>query len=89
MTAGTGVVVGSMALVEQTPWIMNGTLRENILFGRDYDEGYYNKVIFACALVEDIDNWAKKDLTVIGERGINISGGQKARLALARAITNH
>ncbi|KAJ1791864.1 ATP-binding cassette glutathione S-conjugate transporter ycf1 [Coemansia sp. RSA 2399] len=86
MTAGTGAVVGSMALVEQTPWIMNGTLRENILFGRDYNEEYYNKVISACALAEDINNWAKKDLTVIGERGINISGGQKARLALARAV---
>ncbi|KAJ2564465.1 ATP-binding cassette glutathione S-conjugate transporter ycf1, partial [Coemansia sp. RSA 1813] len=86
MTGGTGAVVGSMALVEQTPWIISGTLRENILFGREYDEDYYNKVIYVCALTEDISNWANKDMTLIGERGINISGGQKARLALARAI---
>ncbi|KAJ2657753.1 hypothetical protein IWW48_004359 [Coemansia sp. RSA 1200] len=86
MTQGTGAVVGSLALVEQRPWIMSGTLRDNILFGRDYDEGFYNKVIHACALFEDINNWANKDLTKIGERGFNISGGQKARLALARAV---
>ncbi|KAJ2216201.1 ATP-binding cassette glutathione S-conjugate transporter ycf1, partial [Coemansia sp. RSA 487] len=86
MTGGTGAVVGSMALVEQTPWIMSGTLRENILFGQEYDEEYYKKVIYACALTEDINNWINKDLTLIGERGINISGGQKARLALARAV---
>ncbi|KAJ1664663.1 ATP-binding cassette glutathione S-conjugate transporter ycf1 [Coemansia sp. RSA 1646] len=86
MTCGTGAVVGSMALVEQTPWIMSGTLRDNILFGREYDEDYYNKVIYACALTEDINNWANRDMTLIGERGINISGGQKARLSLARAV---
>ncbi|KAJ2567334.1 hypothetical protein IW140_004547 [Coemansia sp. RSA 1813] len=86
MTKGTGSVVGSIALVEQTPWIMNGSLRENILFGREYDQEFYNKVIFSCALSDDISNWKNGDQTVIGERGINISGGQKARLALARAV---
>ncbi|KAJ1662914.1 hypothetical protein EV178_005461 [Coemansia sp. RSA 1646] len=86
MTKGTGSVVGSIALVEQVPWIMNGTLRENILFGREYDQEFYNKVIFSCALSDDISNWKNGDQTVIGERGINISGGQKARLALARAV---
>ncbi|KAJ2087988.1 hypothetical protein IW138_004585 [Coemansia sp. RSA 986] len=86
MTKGTGSVVGSIALVEQTPWIMNGTLCENILFGREYDQEFYNKVIFSCALSDDVSNWKNGDQTVIGERGINISGGQKARLALARAV---
>ncbi|KAJ2749088.1 ATP-binding cassette glutathione S-conjugate transporter ycf1, partial [Coemansia sp. BCRC 34490] len=86
MTKGTGAVVGSIALVEQKPWIMSGTLRENILFGRDYDEEFYNKVVFACAFSEDIANWKDGDRTRIGERGMNISGGQKARLALARAV---
>ncbi|KAJ2506863.1 ATP-binding cassette glutathione S-conjugate transporter ycf1, partial [Coemansia sp. RSA 1939] len=86
MTKGTGAVVGSIALVEQKPWIMSGTLRENILFGRDYDEEFYNKVVFSCALSEDIANWKNGSETRIGERGMNISGGQKARLALARAV---
>ncbi|KAJ2084757.1 ATP-binding cassette glutathione S-conjugate transporter ycf1, partial [Coemansia sp. RSA 986] len=86
MTKGAGSVVGSIALVEQTPWIMNGSLRENILFGREYDQEFYNKVIFSCALSDDVSNWKNGDQTVIGERGINISGGQKARLALARAV---
>ncbi|KAJ2564079.1 ATP-binding cassette glutathione S-conjugate transporter ycf1, partial [Coemansia sp. RSA 1813] len=86
MTKGAGSVVGSIALVEQTPWIMSGSLRENILFGREYDQEFYNKVIFSCALSDDVANWKNGDQTVIGERGINISGGQKARLALAHAV---
>ncbi|KAJ1993244.1 Multidrug resistance-associated protein 1 [Coemansia umbellata] len=86
MTQGSGSVFGSIALLEQSPWIMNGTVRINILFGREYDEEYYNKVLYACALVEDINAWKDGDQTVIGERGINISGGQRARLALARTI---
>ncbi|KAJ2513334.1 hypothetical protein H4217_006398 [Coemansia sp. RSA 1939] len=86
MTKGTGAVVGSIALVEQTPWVMSGTLRKNILFGRDYDEEFYNKVVFACALSEDIANWKDGDRTRIGEHGMNVSGGQKARIALARAV---
>ncbi|KAJ1887854.1 ATP-binding cassette glutathione S-conjugate transporter ycf1, partial [Coemansia sp. IMI 209127] len=86
MTKGSGAVFGSIALMEQTPWIMNDTVRKNILFGRDYDEAHYNRVVDACALAEDISNWTGGDQTIIGERGINISGGQKARLALARTV---
>ncbi|KAJ2402915.1 ATP-binding cassette glutathione S-conjugate transporter ycf1 [Coemansia sp. RSA 2559] len=86
MTKGSGAVFGSIALMEQTPWIMNDTVRKNILFGRDYDEDHYNRVVDACALVEDISNWRGGDQTVIGERGINLSGGQKSRLALARTV---
>ncbi|KAI8317865.1 hypothetical protein GQ54DRAFT_249819, partial [Martensiomyces pterosporus] len=72
--------------VEQSPWIMNGTLRDNITFGREFDEDLYWRVVHACALMSDIDVWPERDLTEIGDRGINISGGQKARLALARAV---
>ncbi|KAJ1992033.1 hypothetical protein GGI25_005694 [Coemansia spiralis] len=86
MTQGSGAVFGSIALLEQSPWIMNDTVRANILFGRDYDEEYYKRVLYACALIDDINIWKSGDQTVIGERGINISGGQKARLALARTI---
>ncbi|KAJ2804773.1 Multidrug resistance-associated protein 1, partial [Coemansia helicoidea] len=86
MTAGTGGVAGSIAYLEQSPWIMNDTMRANVLFGRQYDAEFFIKVIHACALTEDIAMWPDADLTVIGERGINISGGQRARLALARTL---
>jgi len=77
---------GKVAYVEQEPLIFPGTLKENILFGNDYDANYYNKVIEACSLKDDLKKFANGDETEIGERGINLSGGQKARLALARAI---
>ncbi|PIA13640.1 P-loop containing nucleoside triphosphate hydrolase protein [Coemansia reversa NRRL 1564] len=86
MLKGSGKVVGSIGYLEQSPWIMNDTLRANIIFGREYDSVYFEKVINACALAEDIQQWPDHDLTVIGDRGINISGGQKARLALAKAL---
>ncbi|KAJ2056822.1 hypothetical protein GGI17_005989 [Coemansia sp. S146] len=86
MTKGTGTVVGRIGYMEQSPWIMNDTMRTNILFGRDFDEEYYWKVIHACALTRDLESWPDSDLTIIGERGINISGGQRARLALARTV---
>ncbi|KAJ2253665.1 ATP-binding cassette glutathione S-conjugate transporter ycf1 [Coemansia sp. RSA 455] len=86
MTKGTGAIVGRIGYMEQSPWIMNDTMRANILFGRDFDEEYYWKVIHACALTRDLESWPDGDLTIIGERGINISGGQRARLALARTV---
>ncbi|KAJ2709184.1 hypothetical protein H4R19_004382, partial [Coemansia spiralis] len=86
MAAGTGSVAGTIAYLEQSPWIMNDTMRANVLFGREYDADWFAKIIYACALTDDIAMWPDADLTVIGERGINISGGQRARLALARTL---
>ncbi|KAJ2716655.1 ATP-binding cassette glutathione S-conjugate transporter ycf1 [Coemansia spiralis] len=86
MAAGTGSVAGTIAYLEQSPWIMNDTMRANVLFGREYDADWFAKIIYACALTDDIAVWPDADLTVIGERGINISGGQRARLALARTL---
>ncbi|KAJ2438246.1 hypothetical protein GGF42_008358, partial [Coemansia sp. RSA 2424] len=65
---------------------MNDTMRANIIFGREFEEEYFWKVVHACALTQDMESWPEKDLTLIGERGINISGGQRARLALARTV---
>ncbi|KAJ2474060.1 ATP-binding cassette glutathione S-conjugate transporter ycf1 [Coemansia sp. RSA 2322] len=65
---------------------MNDTMRANILFGREFDEEFYWQVVNACALTEDMEMWPNRDMTMIGERGINISGGQRARLALARTV---
>ncbi|KAJ1853035.1 hypothetical protein LPJ73_002720 [Coemansia sp. RSA 2703] len=65
---------------------MNDTFRANVVFGLEYDEEFFWKVIDACALTEDLRSLPDSDLTVIGDRGINISGGQRARLSLARAV---
>lgn len=81
-------VNGRIALVSQQPWIMNATLRENILFGLPYDEEKYNAIIHACALQPDIKQLAAGDMTEIGERGINLSGGQKQRVSIARSVYN-
>ncbi|KAI1317577.1 hypothetical protein EDD11_008147 [Mortierella claussenii] len=77
---------GSVAFVPQQAWIMNDTLRANILFGNAYDPGFYQKTIEACCLQQDFAMLLGGDMTEIGERGINLSGGQKARISLARAV---
>ncbi|KAJ1718814.1 hypothetical protein LPJ61_006460, partial [Coemansia biformis] len=86
MTEGTGRVAGSIAYLEQSPWIMNDSMRANVLFGREYDQPLYERVIRACAFADDLAAWPDGDMTIIGDRGINISGGQRARLALARTL---
>ncbi|KAJ7392174.1 hypothetical protein OS493_013546 [Desmophyllum pertusum] len=78
--------IGKIAFVSQTPWVYSGTVRENIVFGRQFDEQRYNKVIEVCDLEKDIARFAKRDLTKIGQRGVILSGGQRARVSLARAI---
>lgn len=83
---GSVNVKGTKAYVPQQPWIQNGTLQDNILFGRDIDHECYNRVIDACALRPDIDILNNGDQTFIGEKGINLSGGQKQRVSLARAV---
>lgn len=75
-----------MALVQQTPWILNTSIRENILFGLEYDERRYKETIKICQLTRDLAILPGGDLTEIGEKGINLSGGQKARVGLARAV---
>ena len=84
--SGTITFPGTLVYVPQTPWIFSGTIRENILFGQPYDEPKYNRVIEACALTEDIQRFPDYDQTVVGERGEVLSGGQKARVSLARAV---
>uniref|UniRef100_A0A7E4UZL6 ABC transporter domain-containing protein n=1 Tax=Panagrellus redivivus TaxID=6233 RepID=A0A7E4UZL6_PANRE len=76
----------STAFASQEPWIQNMTLKDNILFGAPLDDDYYRKTVDACALREDFTALAAGDQTEIGERGLNLSGGQKARVALARAV---
>jgi ATP-binding cassette, subfamily C (CFTR/MRP), member 4 len=77
---------GTIAYVEQEPFIVSGTVKENILLGSEYDEEIFWKTIDICCLTKDLASFSNGADTVIGERGINISGGQKARLSLARAV---
>ncbi|XP_032957047.1 multidrug resistance-associated protein 1 isoform X1 [Rhinolophus ferrumequinum] len=77
---------GSVAYVPQQAWIQNDSLRENILFGRQLQEQYYESVIEGCALVPDLEILPSGDRTEIGEKGVNLSGGQKQRVSLARAV---
>lgn len=77
---------GSISYVQQIPWIQNKTIRDNILFGLPMDEDRYNNTIHLCELENDLDILPGGDLTEIGEKGINLSGGQKARVSLARAV---
>lgn len=65
---------------------MSATLRDNILFGSDYNQSKYDEVIELCELKADLEQLPGGDLTEIGERGINLSGGQKQRVAIARAL---
>lgn len=78
-------ISGRLAYVPQQAWIINASLRDNILFGNTYDESRYNAVVTACGLTPDIAILPAGDMTEIGERGINLSGGQKQRVSLARA----
>ena len=77
---------GSTAYVSQQAWIQNATIKENILFGRKYDEKIYNDIVKACCLDSDFEIMPANDLTEIGEKGINLSGGQKQRISLARSL---
>lgn len=85
-TNGEVVMGASRAFCPQYAWIQNATLKENILFGKPLDSKWYKRVIEACALQPDLDMLPHGDATEIGERGITVSGGQKQRLNIARAI---
>ncbi|KAM5179454.1 ATP-binding cassette sub-family C member 5-like [Mantella aurantiaca] len=86
LQAGTVSVSGSIAYAAQQAWIFNASLRENILFGEDYEEQQYQKTLEACCLYPDIESLPNGDLSEIGERGVNLSGGQRQRISLARCL---
>ncbi|KAL4792353.1 P-loop containing nucleoside triphosphate hydrolase protein [Aspergillus venezuelensis] len=83
---GEVVVRGRIAYVAQAAWVMNASVRENIVFGHRWDPQFYDLTVEACALLDDFKNLPDGDQTEVGERGISLSGGQKARLTLARAV---
>ena len=77
---------GNIAFCSQKPWIMSGTVKDNILFHEVYDSDKFEKVLYYSGLEEDLKVLGKGVDTEIGEKGINLSGGQKARIGLARAL---
>jgi len=77
---------GKVAYAAQQPWIRNASVKDNILFGSPLDEDRYEKVLDVCCLRQDLLTLTAGDKTEIGEKGINLSGGQKARVGLARAV---
>ena len=83
---GSIQVNGKLSYAPQDSWIFGGTIRENILFDSEFDQERYDKVIEVCALERDLKLFADRDESFIGERGIVLSGGQKARVSLARAL---
>ncbi|GAA5856368.1 hypothetical protein JCM8547_008708 [Rhodosporidiobolus lusitaniae] len=83
---GQVTVRGTVAYTAQQPWIMGGTIKQNITFGHRFEREFYELVIEACALKQDLKMLPSGDETEVGEKGISLSGGQKARVALARAV---
>ncbi|EKM56944.1 uncharacterized protein PHACADRAFT_254352 [Phanerochaete carnosa HHB-10118-sp] len=77
---------GGIAYAAQESWVQNETIKENILFGAPYDEERYKKVIYQCGLTRDLSLFDAGDATEVGEKGLTLSGGQKARITLARAV---
>lgn len=88
MTRMSGKVVlrGSVAYVSQNPWLQGATVRENIVFGHRFSQEFYDAVLDACAIRQDLAVLVDGDETEIGEKGVTLSGGQRARISLARAV---
>ena len=78
--------IGQVAYVPQQAWIMNASLKDNIIFGGPLDHAWYQHVIDACCLTQDIQMLPAGDDTEIGERGINLSGGQRQRVNLGKTL---
>ncbi|XP_057820877.2 putative ABC transporter C family member 15 isoform X1 [Cryptomeria japonica] len=84
--SGTVKISGTKAYVSQSPWIPSGKIKDNILFGKEWEKTRYESVLQACAFKKDLELFPYGDQTEIGERGINLSGGQKQRIQIARAL---
>ncbi|XP_074031101.1 probable multidrug resistance-associated protein lethal(2)03659 isoform X1 [Leptinotarsa decemlineata] len=84
--AGTVKVKGTVSYASQEPWLFGGSVRQNILFGQEFDQRKYDEVVRVCALERDFKLFPHGDRTLAGERGVTLSGGQRARINLARAV---
>ena len=87
MISGRVDVKGAVGYAAQEPWLFSGSVKDNIVFGKPFVEEWYDKVVDACALRRDLELLPYGDKTLIGDRGSTLSGGQKARITLARYIS--
>ncbi|CAH0698828.1 unnamed protein product [Spodoptera exigua] len=85
-TNGSVQINGTISYASQDPWLFVGSVRQNILFGQAFQKSRYMEVCRVCALEKDISLFPHGDKTVVGERGVSLSGGQRARINLARAV---
>ncbi|XP_011696223.1 PREDICTED: probable multidrug resistance-associated protein lethal(2)03659 isoform X2 [Wasmannia auropunctata] len=86
LTSGSIESRGRINYVSQQPWIFASSVKQNVLFGQAMDKSRYDEVIRVCQMETDINSFSHGDHTIVGERGINLSGGQRTRINLARAI---
>jgi ABC-type multidrug transport system fused ATPase/permease subunit len=86
VASGRLEINGRISYASQEAWIFSGTVRDNILFGKPFEPDRYKRVIRVCSLRRDLDILVDGDQTIVGERGVSLSGGQKARVNLARAL---
>ncbi|BES95625.1 Multidrug resistance-associated protein [Nesidiocoris tenuis] len=86
LKSGTMDVRGTISYASQEPWLFQGNVKQNILFGLPYNKERYRKVVKVCALKTDFELFPYGDQTIVGERGVSLSGGQRARINLARAV---
>ncbi|CAI2349449.1 unnamed protein product [Caenorhabditis sp. 36 PRJEB53466] len=84
--SGRVKVGGSIAYVPQHSWIFNKSIKDNVLFGNEFSQYFYEQIVSACQLRTDFRHFQQGDETMVGENGITLSGGQKARISLARAV---
>jgi ATP-binding cassette subfamily C (CFTR/MRP) protein 4 len=83
---GSVRVKGDISYASQEAWVFGSSVRQNILFGQEFDRHRYQKVVKVCALLKDFKQFPQGDQTIVGERGSSLSGGQKARINLARSV---
>ncbi|NXA05652.1 MRP6 protein, partial [Sapayoa aenigma] len=86
MDDGCVTMKGAAVYVPQQAWVLNASVEDNILFGKEMDETWFSRVIDACALHPDVESFPAGQRSQIGDKGINLSGGQKQRVNLARAV---
>ncbi|CAG9466337.1 unnamed protein product [Pedinophyceae sp. YPF-701] len=86
MESGRRHARGKMALVPEEPWLVRGTIRDNITMHMPYEESKFRAVVRSCALEADLDGFLRGAHETVGDRGVTLSGGQRKRIALARAL---
>lgn len=83
---GSMTIKGKLSFCSQKPWLFSSTIRKNIIFDQDFDELRYKNILEVCGLVHDLEQFHNGDLSMVGSRGVALSGGQRARINLARAV---